>query len=83
MDEERNRFEEGTSERTSAETDCSHGPLKESYGLSDQGKLLSQVKSTDDKEQTTPVPPSDNEVPSSPTFAGITQFSNVMCSTYI
>lgn len=51
-------------------------PPKKSYGLSEQGMLLSQANVDEDKEPTTPVPPMDSQV-NSPKFAGITQYSNV------
>ena len=71
MDDER-KFEEAR-ERTGAETVCSQDPPGKSYGLSDQGKILAST--TEDKEPTTPVPPSDDKVQSSQTVAGTTQFS--------
>ena len=69
---------EETRETTVAETVCRQDPPKKSYGLSEQGMLLSQANVDEDKEPTTPVPPTDNEVNSQPKFAGITQYTNVM-----
>ena len=77
MDDER-EFEEAR-ERTGAETVYTQDPPRKSYGLSDQGKLLAST--TEDKEPTTAVHPSDDEVQSSQTDAGTTQFSYVMSKT--
>jgi tRNA-binding EMAP/Myf-like protein len=75
-------LEEATCRETAvtvAATVCRQDPPPEKlYGLSDQGMLLSQAKVDEDKEPTTSVPPTDNEVHSQPKFAGITQYSNVM-----
>ena len=76
MDNER-EFDE-TREKTIIGTVCNQDASNKSYALSDQGKLLSQANSTEDKKPTTAVPPSDDKVQSSQTVAGTTQFSNVM-----
>ena len=61
---------EEASETTVAKTVCSQDPPKKSYGLSEQGMLLSQPNVDEDKEPTTPIPPMDSQV-NSPKFAGI------------
>ena len=79
MDEER-KFEE-TREITfsSTETESKHDLRipKENYGLSEEGKLLSQEKSIEDEKTTIVIPPSNNEDVSSPAVVGTTHFSNV------
>ena len=77
MGDERNLVE--ARERTDAETVCSQDPPMKFYGLTDQGKVL--ASSTEDKEPTTPIPPSDDKVQSSQTVVGSTQFSYVMSIT--
>ena len=82
--EEEKRFEfEEIPKRTSTNVECKHGPpKKETYGLSEQGKLLSQVNSTEEEKTTTAVPPSSEEEGSTPAVAGTTHYSNVEHSKY-
>ena len=73
MDDER-KFEE-IREITSSD------PVKEKYGLSEEGKLLSQVESTEDKKTTSAVPPSSDDDGSSQAVVGTTYFPNVRSTT--
>ena len=74
-------FEDAREITSGTETVWSQDPSKKSCGLSDGGKILTIASTTEDKEPTTPVPPSNGEVQSSQTVAGMSQFSYVVSTS--